>query len=702
MTCPRIPQCQEYLCLKAPFLGAALITVAFLASTAWGVEIGLDPLIGDGAAGRQTVLSGAGFPPSSSYSVTFGGYAASPSSVSSDAAGVVPSTTLFLQAMPAGPHDVILTGIVQTHTFTGAYRVWRNVCISPATGNGRPGQTSAQNPSLPAGGWDGMVFRLEGRGFAANATIAANSITVGGATTMHGAISVDSRGGFASTTVIVASGLSYGLKNIYVNDGVSATTFYGAYMVRRSIGMNPAVGGREAGNVIAIGGWGFTDGTLPANSITVGGFSTTHAAATISNGAFSLSFTLNSKVPSNPNDVSVVQETFPSAYEAAASPLVQMAVTPIMTGGMPNQCLRIQGVALWGDGTIPADSTELRDGSQTATTTQHGAITCSGGIFPATWIKTVGGQEYDTDRIAIYVPSKGQTRDFSCVTVRSTLDVCPVVSSGKFGFTCTLSGYGFIAKAVIPADSITVNGATATHAAATVGDPSGYFGPVALALPAIPFGERDIGIDDGTARIFSGLLDARRTIGLSFVNGPGIAGEITGISGGGFTASSNISANSITFQGTPMTHPAIAVAANGSFSVTPITLPDLAAGTYDVAAQETFIQAYRVNYGPRMVISKYCDPPSGATGSIVTYTLAFTNIGRLSAINVVLHDSIPAGMQYSAGSAACTPAALIEWYDGAWQTSEPAPAAVQQIRWTLSAPLPSGASGAAIFDVLVQ
>ncbi len=672
-----------------------------LAMPVEAAKIGLNPLMGDGAPGTNTVISGFNFEASASYTVTLGGRGVTPASVISDASGNIAATTLVLPALPAGFHDVVLTSVTRTYTFTGAYRVWRNICLSPAQGDGRAGRTWKTNGAIPAGGWVGMVFRIEGIGFAARASIAANSITVGGSTTTHAAITVGADGTFGSATIIVDSNLANGRKDIVLNDGV-ATTFAGVYEVRRSIGLNPSMGSQDAGSSITVSGWGFVDGTTGANSTLVGGNTTTHPSATITNGAFVFTLTLDSKSGAK-NDVEISgQEVFTTAYSGVKANMPRLAVSPIVFVGVPNQAFLMEGLANWNAGTIGADTTILA--ANTDVPTVHSAISASGGTFPATWVRLDGGQPADADTLEIDDPGGGKAITNKCITVKGSLGICPPVSNGAVGYSVSLTGFGFKRGANIAADSIAFGSAAAIHAGVKASD-WGDLGPLILSLPALANGDHNIVIDDGvTVRTFNNLYHARRSIGLSFIVGPGSAGEVTNLIGTGFTSGSAIPANSITFGAFGVTHAAIAVAADGSFPAEALTLPVLDAGPYDVTAQEVFPQAYRV-YNPLVEVGNFSTPTAGVAGTVVTYTFSFTNTGYEGdppAVSFVLTDMIPAGMQDVAGSDTSSLPATVEWYDGTcpcWTGVEPAPTDVQRIRWTLTSPLPSGASGYASFQV---
>jgi len=119
---------------------------------------------------------------------------------------------------------------------------------------------------------------------------------------------------------------------------------------------------------------------------------------------------------------------------------------------------------------------------------------------------------------------------------------------------------------------------------------------------------------------------------------------------------------------------------------------------------DAFTQAYRV-YNPQVRISKHSTPPAAVSGVNVTYSFSYTNagLGNAKVAGFVLHDTVPAGMTYVAGSATSYERSTVEWYNGAsWVGVEPAPASVGRIRWTLSNPMAPGSSGLSSFQVTAQ
>ena len=682
---------------------AAACLLILVALPARAARIGLDPLMGDGSAGRTVVLSGVSFEPSTPYTILIGGFNVIPFSVTSNASGVIAATTLTLPDLPRGNLEVMLASATLTRSFTGAFRVWPNTCLTPIIGEGRFGETYQTNAAISVGGWVGMVLQVEGWGFAAGVTIPTSSITVGGVATTHPAIAVSAGGRFPSTTLVVSSNLPNGFKDLVVNDG-SPQVFAGVYQVRRSIGMTPARGYGAVNSTIYIEGWGFVPGNTGA--ITIGAATVTpNTLAVAADGSFAGTIRLQGDPGGGSVAVNTGQESFPGCYDDTKANQRQAGIVPVTPTGLPNQAIRIQGTGNWTSGQSIAANSSLVLVPGADVPTVHPAIPIAGGRFAPTWIVATQGIELNAEGAAVVDPVAGVTKIGGFYS-RRIISECPIVSGGLAGFTTTVSGWGFDdgAGAI---SAITVGGAAATYPATAV-TKSGDFGPTPVAVPALPNGDADVVITDSAATTFARGIHVRRTIGLSFVVGPGVAGDATSLNGYGF-APGTIGANTATFGGIGVSHAAITVAPNGGFPASPLTLPLLNAGPYDIVAQagEAFLQAYRV-YNPVVAVSKYRTPGYANIGSTVTFSISYTNIqwmGEPRATGLVLADTLPLRTQYVAGSTTSALPATPEWYHpscSCWNGAETPVTDVSAVRWTLSSPLPVGASGYVGFQVLLQ
>jgi uncharacterized repeat protein (TIGR01451 family) len=126
-----------------------------------------------------------------------------------------------------------------------------------------------------------------------------------------------------------------------------------------------------------------------------------------------------------------------------------------------------------------------------------------------------------------------------------------------------------------------------------------------------------------------------------------------------------------------------------------------------------------VNVGatPNVTISKsVAGGSSPQPGTVLTYTITFTNTGNANAVNVVVDDEVPAQLQFQIGSPSITLpggiTATTEYFNGTVWTYTPvsagcgAPAGfdgcVRKIRWSLSAPLAASAGGTATLSARVK
>jgi len=689
--------------------------LVLLSVPSYAAKIGLDPIMGDGAAGRTMAISGVNFDAGVTYTILVGGYPVGPATVASDGSGVIPATALRLPALPRGNLDVTLSGASFTRTFTGAYRVWPNICLSPAQGDGRAGQDWQYNAAIPVGGWAGMVFLIQGTGFAANATINANSITVGGVTTTHPAITITADGSMPSSTVMVNSTMADGAKDIVIDDGAT-NIFPGTYAVHPTIGLSPARGAAATGTQVTITGWGFADGVIPAspaNNVTIGGLILTRPAVTITDGYFTVTGTIPAPgLANNTSNPVVINDgtanNFPVAYHSYTNPGQVVAVWPVRLTGIPLEALQVQGISGL-TGSIVADSMRINETNNQRSVVTNPTIAVAGGAFPQTWVVVNGAVPYGVNRLRFTNPQAFNVQSLRTVPA---LTVCPVLGDGAAGWTTSLTGWGFN-QGNVNADTITVGGTATTHVLDTVGN-NGIMGMIPVTVNApLPNGPRNVRVNNpGVGNItWTGAVVERRCIGLSFITGPGTAGERVLISGTGFTASSTIPQNTITFGGTAAAHRDVYIGANGTFSATVMDLPALGGGTYDVVTQdpvsETFPSAYRV-IDPFVAVSKYRNPVRGTVGDIVTFSFSFTNtdfprVGDPPAVGFVLWDTLPPLTQYVGASSTCYPEAKAEWFDGVWNPVEPGiPANVKALRWTLLNKLPPAASGWARFQVQVQ
>ncbi len=99
-----------------------------------------------------------------------------------------------------------------------------------------------------------------------------------------------------------------------------------------------------------------------------------------------------------------------------------------------------------------------------------------------------------------------------------------------------------------------------------------------------------------------------------------------------------------------------------------------------------------------LLLVKSVDKSVAASGSTITYTIAYTNLGA-SAVNALkIRDATPAWTLLSAASCGALPAGITACN----VTAQPAVGAAGSVEWTLTGALPSGGSGTVVFSVTVQ
>ncbi len=212
---------------------ATLLACAAIAGAAQAApQFSITPPTGSGRAGEVLRIAGSGLAPSTSVFIEIGGVEAGPGDLLTDATGALPPTLVLLAgALPAGRHDArIMAGAPAV--FRAAYLVRPVVTLDPPIGDGRAGATWRTNKAVPLGGFVGMVFTLAGTGFPKGAFIAADSIHLGRAATVHDPVRIGADGVLPSVTLVVASDLAPGRYDLVLPPaGGAAATFPSAYNV---------------------------------------------------------------------------------------------------------------------------------------------------------------------------------------------------------------------------------------------------------------------------------------------------------------------------------------------------------------------------------------------------------------------------------------------------------------------------------------
>lgn len=251
-----------------------LAAAAVCARAAAAATLSIAPSSGFGRPGEALQVSGAGFRPSATLSITVGDAPVVPDPLTTDAAGALPPSVVLLAAPLAnGKHDVVAAGAVRA-VARGAYGVRPLVTLDPPIGDGRAGATWRTAKTIATGGHQGMVFAINGTGFPADSFIPGDSIRVGKALTIHDPIRVGKDGVVPSTTVVVASALQSGRYDVvFAAPGAGPLIFAAAYSVapwaatdairQRAAARRLEASRRELRDLVAVGG-----DALPGEDVT--------------------------------------------------------------------------------------------------------------------------------------------------------------------------------------------------------------------------------------------------------------------------------------------------------------------------------------------------------------------------------------------------------------------------------------------------
>jgi hypothetical protein len=176
-------------------------------------------------------VKGSGFAPSTTIAVLIGDSPVIPDGITVGPNGdVSPRIVILARPLPAGRHALTVRAD-REYPITGAYMVRPLVTLDPPIGDGHVGATWRTNKAIAKGGYMGMVFILHGNGFPAGGFLAADSITIGRAGTVHDPVQIGPDGVLPSTTVVVASDLPPGRYDLALRNGAATMTYSSVFHV---------------------------------------------------------------------------------------------------------------------------------------------------------------------------------------------------------------------------------------------------------------------------------------------------------------------------------------------------------------------------------------------------------------------------------------------------------------------------------------
>lgn len=524
-------------------LGAAATSLTPATSSAFTISTALSASPVSGTVGQTGVtLTGNGYTPAKSVSVTFGGAAltVSPASPTVAANGswtatfTVPASTNGARTITATDNAASPLSASTTFTVNAA------LAVSPASGAvATPGVT------------------LTGSGYTAGASI--TSLTFNGATLAVAPATplVSATGSWSATFTVPAS--SNGAQTITATDNAaspaSAST---VFTVGASLTVAPASGIVGASGVTLTGS-GYT--ATKSISVTFGGTALTVSPATptvAANGSWTATFS----VPASSNGAQTIVATDNASSPVSASTTftvnASLSVSP--SSGIVGQTATLTGNGYTGGKSI----TSATFGGAAITLTPATPVVAANGSWSATF--TVPASSNGAQTISAHDNATAPVSASTSFTVNASLSAAP--SSGPVGATgVTLTGNGYTGGKSIT--SVTFGGVALAVSPATPAVAANGSWSATFTVPAAGNGVQTITAADNATSPVSASATFTVNASLSVLPSSGVVGA-TGVTLTGSGYSSGKSITSVTFGGAALTvSPATpTVAANGSWTAT--------------------------------------------------------------------------------------------------------------------------------------
>jgi len=153
--------------------------------------------------------------------------------------------------------------------------------------------------------------------------------------------------------------------------------------------------------------------------------------------------------------------------------------------------------------------------------------------------------------------------------------------------------------------------------------------------------------------------------------------------------------------GAPLRSLAVAVIPASAIIGQVATVTLRARSSLDPSASDTAVDTITI-VQPSLTLVKTVDRASASPGTVLRYTVAYSNTGTSDAVAVDIVDPIPAGTTYVTGSASGAGMTVTFSHDGGSSYDGVETAPVTHVRWLRTSPLAPSGSGSVTFQAAVD
>jgi len=501
--------------IQASYAGDSNFNAASSGNATLTISLSMTLKPTSGPVGTSVAVTGAGFTPSSTITITFNGVKVTtiPATVDTSTLGAF-TATFVVPSSIAGNKTVTATD-ASSNTASATFTVTPSIALSPTSG------------------LVSTKVTVMGAGFAptSTVTIAFNGLAQ---TTSPTAVTTSALGAF-NATFIVPSSIA-GAQVVTATDA-SANTASTRFTVTSSITLKPIHG--PVGTTVTVTGAGLAPSSIV--TIAFNGAAQTTSPATVTtdaSGAFTSTFVIPSTASAG---AQIVKATDASGNSASATFTVTIPTISLS----PSQGPAGTTVAVTGANFVPNSTITVKFNGATVTTvpatvtsSPSGAFTSTSFVVPST--ASAGGKTV----IAMDATSNSASATFTVTT--PAISLSPI--RGLYGTNVTVAGSGFSIGTAI--GKVTFNGATPTPQTCTsqATSPTGSF-TCSFKVPSIAAGTYTVvlsGSDVGSVpadTASASFMVITASITLSLAQGP--IGTIVTVTGTGFSINTKIGLISI-------------------------------------------------------------------------------------------------------------------------------------------------------------